>query len=110
MAAAASNPILAAQLNREFHFSVAEAAGMPLLYATIESMWAQMGPLIHLYLSKTPAREIVSSQHGHYNVLKALAAKDADAARRAIQKDIGVGSVIVEWLEANALQEAALSA
>lgn len=110
MVAAGTNPVLAAQLNREFHFSVAEAAGMPLLYGTIESMWAQMGPLIHLYLSKTPTREIVSAQHGHYDVLRALSAKDAEFARRAMQKDIGVGSVIVEWLEANAMQDAALSA
>ena len=33
-------------------------------------------------------------------VLRALAARDPEAARKAIQDDIGVGSVMVEWLEA----------
>lgn len=102
MSAAATDPVQASHLNREFHFALVEAAGMPLLYATIESMWAQMGPLIHLYHINTPVREIVSAQHGHYNVLKALAERDSEAARRAIQRDIGVGTVMVEWLEAKA--------
>ena len=71
---------------------------MPLLCATIESMWAQMGPLIHLYHVKTPSRVLVSKDHGHYHVLRALAARDAGAAQAAIQKDIAVGSVMVDWL------------
>ncbi len=101
MSAAAVDPVQASHLNREFHFALAEIAGMPLLYATIESMWAQMGPLIHLYHINTPVREIVSAKHAHYDVLKALSARDSEAARRAIQRDIGVGSVMVDWLEAN---------
>ncbi|WP_112308643.1 GntR family transcriptional regulator [Pseudogemmobacter bohemicus] len=98
--AAASDPLNASRLNREFHFRLAEAAGMPLLYATIESMWAQMGPLIHLYHLNTPTRVLASGDHGHYPLLRALAAGDAAAARAAIQSDIGVGSVMVDWLEA----------
>lgn len=98
-AAAANDPLEAARLNREFHFRLAEAADMPLLYATIETMWAQMGPLIRLYHLNTPTRVLASDDHGHYPVLRALAAHDPDAARAAIQDDIGVGSVMVDWLE-----------
>ncbi|AHK47433.1 GntR family transcriptional regulator [Ensifer sp. ENS11] len=105
--AAASDPLEASRVNREFHFKLAEAAGMPMLYATIEGMWAQMGPLIHLYHLHTPPRVLVSGKHGHYDVLRALAARDADGARRAIQADIGVGVVMVDWLEAKGAAEAA---
>jgi len=97
--AAATDPLEASRLNREFHFRLAEAAGMPLLLATIESMWAQMGPLIHLYHQNTPPRVLVSPDHGHYQVLTALRSRDAPAARAAIQADIGVGAVMVAWLE-----------
>jgi DNA-binding GntR family transcriptional regulator len=97
--AAASDPLEASRLNREFHFKLAEAAEMPLLLATIESMWAQMGPLIHLYHQNTPPRVLVSREHGHYHVLNALRARNPEAARAAIQADIGVGSVMVDWLE-----------
>lgn len=97
--AAATDPLEASRLNREFHFRLAEAAEMPLLLATIESMWAQMGPLIHLYHQNTPPRVLVSREHGHYQVLTALRAHDAEAARAAIQADIGVGAVMVAWLE-----------
>ena len=98
--AAASDPLEASRFNREFHFRLAEAAQMPMLYATIEGMWAQMGPLIHLYHLNTPTRILASGDHGHYDVLRGLAARDPEACRRAIQADIGVGVVMVEWLEA----------
>jgi DNA-binding GntR family transcriptional regulator len=105
--AAASDPLEASRVNREFHFKLAEAAEMPMLYATIEGMWAQMGPLIHLYHLNTPTRVLVSGRHGHYDVLRALAAGDPDGARRAIQADIGVGVIMVDWLEAKGAAEAA---
>lgn len=98
--AAANDPLEASRVNREFHFGLAAAAQMPMLYATIEAMWAQMGPLIHLYHLNTPTRILASGDHGHYDVLRALAAHDPEASRRAIQADIGVGVVMVEWLEA----------
>jgi DNA-binding GntR family transcriptional regulator len=97
--AAATDPLLASQLNREFHFRLVEAAAMPLLLSTVEAMWAQMGPLIHLYHLNTPPRVVGSTDHPHYHVLRALAARDAEAARAAIQADIALGAVIVAWLE-----------
>ncbi len=95
------NPLEASRMNREFHFRLAAAAEMPLLYATIESMWSQMGPLIHMYHLNTPPRILASEEHGHYLVLRALAARNPEAARAGIQADIGVGSVMVQWLEAS---------
>lgn len=107
--AAASDPVKASALNREFHFVLAEAAQMPMLLATIESMWAQMGPLIHLYHLNTPPRVLVSGDHGHNALLRALRERDAAAARAAIQADIGVGTVMVDWLEAKGATEVAPS-
>lgn len=97
--AAATDPLEASRLNRAFHVALAGAARMPLLLATIEGMWAQMGPLIHLYHLNTPKRDLVSRDHPHYAVLRALAARDPEAARLAIQRDIALGAVIVAWLE-----------
>jgi DNA-binding GntR family transcriptional regulator len=97
--AVASDPLEASRINRAFHFKLAEAAEMPLLYATIEAMWAQMGPLIHLYHLNTPTRVLASGEHAHYPLLGALRSRDAEGARRAIQADIGVGVVMVRWLE-----------
>ncbi|MDX3974024.1 GntR family transcriptional regulator [Shinella sp.] len=105
--AAASDPLEASRFNREFHFRLAEAAEMPMLYSTIEGMWAQMGPLIHLYHLNTPTRVLASGEHGHYAVLRALAARDPESARQAIQADIGVGVVMVDWLEAKGAAKAA---
>jgi len=105
--AAAKAPLEASRINREFHFKLAEAAEMPMLYAMIESMWAQMGPLIHLYHLNTPKRVLTSDSHGHYPLLRSLAARDSDGARSAIQADIRVGTVMVEWLEAKEAAEAA---
>ncbi|MDA5639567.1 MULTISPECIES: GntR family transcriptional regulator [Agrobacterium] len=105
--AAASDPLEASRVNREFHFKLAEAAQMPMLYATIEGMWAQMGPLIHLYHLNTPTRILSSGDHGHYDVLRALTLRDPEGCRKAIQADIGVGVVMVEWLEAKGAAEAA---
>lgn len=100
-AAAASDPLEASRLNREFHFRIAQAAELPQILAIIEGMWAQMGPLIHLYHLNTPPRVLVSENHGHYPLLRALAARDAEEARRALQADIAVGTVMADWLEAN---------
>lgn len=100
-AAAASDPLEASRLNREFHFCIAQAAELPQILAIIEGMWAQMGPLIHLYHLNTPPRVLVSENHGHYPLLRALAARDAEGARTALQNDIAVGTVMVDWLEAS---------
>jgi len=105
--AAAKDPLEASRINREFHFKLAEAAEMPMLYVMIESMWAQMGPLIHLYHLNTSKRVLTSDSHGHYPLLRSLAARDSDGARSALQADIRVGTVMVEWLEAKEAASAA---
>lgn len=74
----------ALECNQLFHCSFADIAEMPSLTAIICRLWLQMGPLI-----------AGAYQHGgrmmiedHYSVMKAIEARDPDAAEAAIVKDI----------------------
>ena len=63
-----------AELNREFHFTVYEYAGSPLLLSLMRLLWASLhgGPRV----SRTHAE----SARQHDEILAALAGGDADAA------------------------------
>lgn len=104
--AASSDPLKAAYINREFHFALVEAAEMPMLYATVESMWTLMGPMLRIFHLETPIREMTSEGHDHFVVLEGLRRKDGDMAREAIQKDIRLSLNMLSWIEARAKQTA----
>jgi DNA-binding GntR family transcriptional regulator len=97
--AAATDPQQASLLNRQFHFGLVAAARMPLIFATVENMWTLLGPLLRIFHMTVPVRELTSGDHKHYDVLRALAARDGAAAREAIQADIGWGALMVQWLQ-----------
>lgn len=99
MAAADKDPPLSARFNTEFHMRLLDGARMPLVKATVENMWVMMGPLLRTFHTQVPRREIVSKNHKHYLVLRALRKRDADAARAAIQSDIQWSEVIIKWVE-----------
>lgn len=75
------------ELNRQFHFLIYSAAQSPVSLGVIESLWLQSGP----YLRK--ARELCGlgreqvDEH-HYALVDALRAKDAPAAKRALERDV----------------------
>ena len=87
----------ASQLNRKFHFMLANASGWGIVMHTISSMWAMIGPVLNEFHRTVPTREL-SGQHRHEHVLEALSAKDPDAARIAICHDIEWGDQIIDWL------------
>jgi DNA-binding GntR family transcriptional regulator len=97
--AAATDPQAASLLNRQFHFGLVAAARMPLVFATVENMWTLMGPLLRVFHMTVPVRDLTSGAHKHFDVLRALKARDGEAAKAAIQADIAWGAVLVEWLE-----------
>jgi DNA-binding GntR family transcriptional regulator len=71
---------------REFHFSIYTAAGQPTLLRLIEGLWLQTGPYMNLLYP-----DFVSSPYGpelRQRVIAALAARDADAARKEVASDI----------------------
>jgi DNA-binding GntR family transcriptional regulator len=77
-----------AELNREFHFTVYEYAGSPLLLSLMRLLWASLhgGPRV----SRTHAE----SARQHDEILAALAEGDADAASaRTYQHILGADPV-----------------
>jgi DNA-binding GntR family transcriptional regulator len=82
----------AVRLNRQFHFQISEAAGMPVLQGMIQSLWLRMGPLIasvYAIGGETMIRH-------HYDIIRAIEAGDGDAADAAIQADINAAAHFFE--------------
>ncbi|MBW6400185.1 GntR family transcriptional regulator [Roseomonas sp. HJA6] len=79
--------------NERFHFGVIALARMPVLQRLVESLWTQAGPTISL-LSGLP-RPVSPSGHPHDDLLHALAERDPDAARAAVERDLREHAVIV---------------
>lgn len=72
--------------NERFHFGVIAIAAMPVLQRVVESLWVQVGPTISLLFS---APRVLSPEgHAHDALIAALKARDADAARAAIGRDL----------------------
>lgn len=83
-------------LNRQFHFHIYAAAGMPRLLRIIESLWLQTGPLLNLVASKEDMR---FGEDAHATAVHAIANDDPERARKAIEGDIlDAARVIVEGL------------
>ncbi|GCA51062.1 MULTISPECIES: GntR family transcriptional regulator [Sinorhizobium] len=97
--AAGTDPQEASLINRQFHFAVVAASDLPLVFATVENMWTLMGPLLRTFHMTVPVRDLTSGAHKHYDLLRALAKRDAAGARAAMQEDIAWGKVLVDWLE-----------
>ena len=97
--AAAVDSEKAANLNRQFHFSILAIADMPLIYATVENMWVLMGPLLRTFHIRTPLEDLTGTDHRHFGVLKGLSSKEPERARQAMQEDIRWSKYTIEWTE-----------
>lgn len=95
--AAAEDAKRASLLNRKFHFTLAEAAGLEIVMHTISNMWAMIGPTLNEFHRSMPQPELVG-EHRHEAVLKALEVHDPEAARKAIQFDIEWGDEVIRWV------------
>jgi len=71
--------------NQQFHFTLYEASNYSLLVPMIESLWLQAGPF--MYVSLSAANTVWDTSH-HKVAIEAIAAGNAPAARKAIEKDI----------------------
>lgn len=70
----------------EFQFTLYRTAHMPLLIPVIESLWLQTGSCLRL-LYPSYINSIKHDWRGE--IIKALAAHDPQAARKALESDIG---------------------
>lgn len=83
--------------NRNLHFTLYEAAGMPLLVTMIENIWLQIAPLFSLSMSsKDRKSESWESFDHHDHLLQALRRRDAEAARDAVVADISDAAAFIE--------------
>ena len=74
-------------LNQQFHFSIYALARSWVLMPMIEALWLRAGPFMHL-AQGSPG--VTWDGRHHVELLRALARRDAKAARRAIQRDISM--------------------
>jgi DNA-binding GntR family transcriptional regulator len=76
--------------NCDFHFALYRIAQSTTLLRTIESLWLQSGPYFRVLVKRYFADEAGERRevNAHKALLDALAAHDAEAARRALADDI----------------------
>ena len=74
--------------NEDFHVLLYRAAGSPLLFSLIDTLWLKAGPISN-QLFETPEASAVLND-AHEELLAALSRHDHAGARRAVEKDIFV--------------------
>ena len=85
-AAADNDPQIYLALNKEFHLTIYQAAGNPLLLDLIEKLWVRAGPVMtYLFRNSSVAMQSVGP---HEAIIAALRNADGAAARAAVQRDI----------------------
>ena len=83
--------------NRDLHFALYEAAGMPSLIEMIERLWLKAGPILNIDMRDEPRRlKGGSAMQAHTRLLEALRRQDAAAARAALEDDITAAAAHIE--------------
>src|SRR5690606_40473855 len=90
------------ETNRELHFLLYRASGMPMLVNMIANIWTQIAPVFALSMSvKERTIDDWESFRHHKRLIEALTDKDPDAARNAVVEDIRDAAEFIErstWL------------
>jgi DNA-binding GntR family transcriptional regulator len=92
--------------NQEFHFTLYQAAGMPVALQMIESLWLQAGPLLNLAIGEYGFE---GAQDHHRELLDQLAKHNVKGARSAIEADIADAARIIRAYLASRPEAAAAS-
>jgi DNA-binding GntR family transcriptional regulator len=92
--------------NQEFHFTLYQAAGMPIALQMIESLWLQAGPLLNLAIGEYGFE---GAQDHHRELLEHLAKHNVKGARSAIEADITDAARIIRAYLASRPEAAAAS-
>jgi len=96
--------------NQRFHFTLYDAAHSEILSPIIQSLWMQAGPFLrmhypeHFELQKKSVAEIYRHySENHDRIIEAVTARDGEAARRELIKDLKQAA---DWFEANVFDAA----
>lgn len=83
------DPVRLFRLNKDLHFILYEAADAPVLLSLIETIWLQVGPVLHLSLRRR-VRGIASNPSAalHKSLTRALRRRDPEGARKALAADL----------------------
>jgi DNA-binding GntR family transcriptional regulator len=75
--------------NKDLHFTVYEAAAMPVLLGTIETLWLQVGPVLLLsFRMRAEDRLRFPAPDCHDRLIRGLRARDPVRARAALSDDL----------------------
>lgn len=87
----------AVRINKDLHFAIYAATGLPTLVEIIAGLWLKAGPILNLDLRANPARLAQGvAVRFHAEALAAIRAGEGSAARAAIAADIrGAADVII---------------
>lgn len=87
----------AVRANKELHFAVYRATGLPTLVGIIEGLWLKIGPVLNLDLKLSPERlrSGGAAQH-HRRLVAAVEAGDGAGARDALVADIAGAASFIE--------------
>ena len=79
--------------NYEMHFEAYRWANMPTTLRIIENIWLRLGPALHHLGGEYTG---TTSHYAHNAMIEGLAARDADAAERALHKDLSDAALVME--------------
>lgn len=75
-------------INEDFHVLLYKAAGSPLLFQLIDTLWLRAGPISNRLFDVPAASTVLNDAHD--DVVQALVQGDSAAVRRAVERDIFV--------------------
>ena len=87
----------AVRANKDLHFAVYRATGLPTLVGIVEGLWLKIGPVLNLDLKLSPERlrSGGAAQH-HRRLVAAVEAGNRSAARDALVADIEGAAKFIE--------------
>ena len=87
----------AVRANKELHFAVYRATGLPTLVGIIEGLWLKIGPVLNLDLKLSPERlRTGGAVECHRRLLEAVEAREPAGARAALVADITGAARFIE--------------
>jgi len=87
----------AVRANKELHFAVYRATGLPTLVGIIEGLWLKIGPVLNFDLKISPDRlRTGGAVEQHRRLVAAVSAGDGATARKALTDDIEGAATFIE--------------
>ena len=96
---------LIVQLNKQLHFAVYRASGMPQLVGMIESIWLQIGPVINLDMMRAGSTRLMDAPaiRHHGDLLQGLQRRSGTESRAGLAGDLLSAAQVI--LAGNGLPE-----